>query len=105
MARRTLSTAVLLLAGLTGASSDVRFPEPELRERNASGVLETTLTVDVLRYAAENVTFNTRAYEGQIPGPTLKVAPGDTLIVHLVNALGDNDPDLVRSFPAVTTHR
>lgn len=32
-------------------------------------------------------SLNVRAYEGSVPGPTLRVRPGDRLVINLVNQL------------------
>ena len=68
-------------------SEDLR--EPEVRS-SADGVLETELHV---RYAYNDVggyQLYTRTYEGTLPGPTLRVQPGDTLRINLVNELPPN---------------
>lgn len=41
-------------------------------------------------------SLNVRAYEGSVPGPTLRVKPGDRLIVNLVNGLDlpEGDPSV-----------
>jgi FtsP/CotA-like multicopper oxidase with cupredoxin domain len=66
--------------------------EPEVR-RSSNGVLETTLR---MRYAWKDIggyRLYMRTYEGTIPGPTLRVKPGDTLRIKLVNDLPPNrDP-------------
>jgi FtsP/CotA-like multicopper oxidase with cupredoxin domain len=66
--------------------------EPEVR-RSVGGVLQTTLH---LRYAWKDVggyRLFLRSYEGTVPGPTLRVRPGDTLRIRLVNDLPPNrDP-------------
>lgn len=69
------------------ASADLA--EPEVR-RSVDGVLETELHV---RYAAKDVggyRLYMRTYEGIIPGPTLRVQPGDTLRITLINELPAN---------------
>jgi FtsP/CotA-like multicopper oxidase with cupredoxin domain len=65
--------------------------EPEVR-RSANGELRTTLRV---RYADKEIggyRLSLRSYEGTIPGPTLRVRPGDVLRIRLVNELPPN-PD------------
>jgi FtsP/CotA-like multicopper oxidase with cupredoxin domain len=68
------------------------FIEPEVR-RAANGELNTTLR---LRYAYKDIggaRLHVRTYEGDIPGPTLRVKPGDVLRIKLVNDLPPNrDP-------------
>ena len=66
------------------------FQEPPIRQ-SKNGVLETTLTVTSQVFRAEGaLQVQTRVYEGNIPGPTLRVKPGDVLKIHLVNNLEDN---------------
>src|SRR5262249_41471445 len=73
--------------------------EPEVR-RSANGVLQTTLR---MQYAWKDIggyRLYMRTYEGTIPGPTLRVKPGDTLRIKLVNDLPPNrDPA-----PAIPSH-
>ena len=67
--------------------------EPEVR-RSADGELRTTLQV---RYAYKDIggyRLHLRSYEGMIPGPTLRVRPGDVLRIRLINDLPPN-PDPV----------
>src|SRR6202048_3262894 len=67
--------------------------EPEVR-RSVNGELRTTLRV---RYAYKDIggyRLHLRSYEGTIPGPTLRVRPGDVLRIRLVNDLPPN-PDPV----------
>jgi FtsP/CotA-like multicopper oxidase with cupredoxin domain len=63
--------------------------EPEVR-RSVDGVLATTLRC---RYAYKDVggyRLFMRTYDGDIPGPTLRAKPGDTLRIRLVNDLPPN---------------
>src|SRR5258708_35595210 len=66
--------------------------EPEIR-RSVNGELRTTLRV---RYAYKDIggyRLSVRSYEGMIPGPTLRVRPGDVLRIRLINDLPPNlDP-------------
>ena len=66
--------------------------EPEIRQ-SGDGVLRTDLAV---RYAYKDIggyRLHLRTYEGGIPGPTLRVQPGDVLRITLVNELPPNrDP-------------
>jgi FtsP/CotA-like multicopper oxidase with cupredoxin domain len=66
--------------------------EPEVR-RSVNGELRTTLR---LQYAYKEVggyRLYLRTYEGTIPGPTLRVRPGDVLRIRLINDLPPNrDP-------------
>ena len=76
--------------------------EPEVR-RAANGELRTTLQV---RYAYKDIggyRLSLRSYEGTIPGPTLRVRPGDVLRIGLVNGLPPN-PDPVPLDMALPHH-
>jgi FtsP/CotA-like multicopper oxidase with cupredoxin domain len=65
------------------------FVEPEVR-RSVNGELVTTLR---LQYAYKDVggyRLFMRSYEGTIPGPTLRLKPGDVLRIKLINDLPPN---------------
>ncbi|KQX83228.1 hypothetical protein ASD48_08545 [Streptomyces sp. Root1310] len=68
------------------------FPQPEIRRTPPhTGRLETRLTVAFTEQALPGAgTVTTRTYEGRIPGPTLRVRPGDSLEITHVNALPPN---------------
>ena len=60
------------------------FVEPEIR-RSANGELNTTLR---MQYAYKNIGGSrlcVRTYEGAVPGPTLRLKPGDVLRIKLIN--------------------
>ena len=76
--------------------------EPEVR-RSVNGELRTTLHV---RYAYKEIggyRLYLRSYEGTIPGPTLRVRPGDVLRIRLINDLPPN-PDPVPVDMALPHH-
>jgi FtsP/CotA-like multicopper oxidase with cupredoxin domain len=60
--------------------------QPEVRT-SRDGVLDTTLTASVMPVAVAGRTAIMSVYEGSIPGPTLRVRPGDRLRINLVNRL------------------
>jgi suppressor of ftsI len=64
------------------------FPESDVRA-SENGVLETTLRASYSPVTLNGHTYTTMHYEDSVPGPTLVVCPGDTLIVHLENDLGN----------------
>ncbi|MET8168583.1 multicopper oxidase domain-containing protein [Streptomyces sp. NPDC005329] len=72
--------------------TDPSFPQPETRRTAPdTGRLETRLTVGFTEQVIPGVgTVTTRTYEGTIPGPTLRVRPGDSLEITQVNALPPN---------------
>jgi FtsP/CotA-like multicopper oxidase with cupredoxin domain len=67
--------------------------EPEVR-RSVDGVLDTELHVRYLTKEVGGYRLTVRGYEDTIPGPTLRVQPGDLLRITLVNELPANrDPE------------
>ena len=78
------------------------FVEPEIR-RSANGELNTTLR---MQYAYKNIggsRLYVRTYEGAVPGPTLRLKPGDVLRIKLINDMPPNrDPDADRPFAAAS---
>jgi FtsP/CotA-like multicopper oxidase with cupredoxin domain len=80
--------------GVPRASFDRDAPlvEPEVR-RSMDGELRTTLRVAYAYKDIGGYRLSLRAYEGNIPGPTLRLRPGDVLRIRLVNELPPNtDP-------------
>lgn len=65
--------------------------EPEVRS-SANGELRTTLRVGYTYKDIGGYRLSLRSYEGTIPGPTLRLRPGDTLRIRLINNLPPN-PD------------
>lgn len=53
--------------------------------------LHVNLTVAMERFESRYVGFNTRTYNGNVPAPTIQVCPGDKLVLHVTNDLGDGD--------------
>ncbi|MCJ8143434.1 multicopper oxidase domain-containing protein [Ancylobacter sp. A5.8] len=80
-----------------GAGSPLRIPftpgerlrEPEVR-RSVDGVLATTLRAAYGYRDIGGYRLYLRGYEGQMPGPTLRVQPGDVLRLTLINDLPPN---------------
>jgi FtsP/CotA-like multicopper oxidase with cupredoxin domain len=68
------------------------FVEPEVR-KSANGELNTTLR---MHYAYKDIggyRLYMRTYEGNAPGPTLRLKPGDVLRIKLINDMPPNrDP-------------
>jgi FtsP/CotA-like multicopper oxidase with cupredoxin domain len=72
-------------------SAVATLPQPaELR--SANGELNVTLEINVSRLTDGPFAWNRRSYNGQPTGPTLRVKPGDTLRVLLVNRLTAKEP-------------
>merc|ERR1712216_379578 len=91
--RSLTGTAVLLALTLFTDVKAVSIPPCALPEERSSrnGLLETTMTVKLCEFKGEGISFLTRSYDGQVPGPTFKVKPGDLLRVTLRNELGSDD--------------
>ena len=91
-------TLATLLLGLALTSSSIaqdtnyfqNFSVPETRY-SRNGVLDTQLTADfsevVIQHPDGNRRIVTRVYENMVPGPTLRVMPGDSLRVAFRNYL------------------
>ena len=82
------------------------FPQPQVRQ-SSHGVLQTTLQAAIARNLVQDLTtgetraIETPTYEGTIPGPTLRLKPGDTLDMLLVNQLPLNpSQQRMGGFPA-----
>ena len=70
-------------------ATDQPFVEPEVR-RSANGELRTSMS---MRYAYRDiggVRLYVRTYEGAVPGPTLRLQPGDVLKLRLANDFPPN---------------
>ena len=67
--------------------------QPEVR-RSANGILSTTLRVGYAYKDIGGYRLSLRTYEGDVPGPTFSVRPGDMLHIKLINGLPPN-PDAV----------
>jgi FtsP/CotA-like multicopper oxidase with cupredoxin domain len=66
--------------------------DPEVR-RSVNGQLRTALRVSYTYKDIGGYRLYLRSYEGTIPGPTLRVRPGDVLRIRLINDLPPNrDP-------------
>ena len=59
-----------------------------------NGVLNTTLRVGYAYRQIGGVRLYVRSYEGGSPGPTLRIKPGDTLRIKLINDLPPNRDEM-----------
>jgi FtsP/CotA-like multicopper oxidase with cupredoxin domain len=94
-----ISTLFLILAALITTSADgqslPQFPQPKVR-RSLGGVLNVPLhTIIAPNLIQDPTTGETRlietpTYNGTIPGPTLRVKPGDSLQILLINEFPPN---------------
>ncbi|MCA9878345.1 MAG: hypothetical protein KC442_11205, partial [Thermomicrobiales bacterium] len=74
--------------------ASVDLVEPEVR-RSVNGVLETELHAQYTWKDVGGYQLFMRSYDGTIPGPTLRLQPGDALKITLHNQLPpsrDEDP-------------
>src|SRR5215212_6799541 len=85
---------------ISRAAAAEELVAPEVRA-SQDGLLDTTLRARVmsLPLAGQNATVS--VYEGSFPGPTLRVRPGDTLRVNLVNSLNALPPGLPQNSPFI----
>src|SRR3954454_12873142 len=83
---------------ISRAAAADELVEPEVRASRV-GLLDTTLTARVMSLPLAGQTATVSVYEGSFPGPTLRVRPGDTLRVNLVNTLDALPPGLPQNSP------
>jgi FtsP/CotA-like multicopper oxidase with cupredoxin domain len=91
----------------TGVSTCIPDPPSEISDglrtpdvrTSVDGVLETTLRASYGPVELDGRQYDTMNFEGSVPGPTLVVCPGDRLVVHFVNDLGDTPDDWLRALP------
>jgi FtsP/CotA-like multicopper oxidase with cupredoxin domain len=84
-----MSTPICTAPDSLAAAMDQPLVEPEVR-RSVNGVLSTTLRVGYVYRQIGGVRLYVRSYEGGSPGPTLRMKPGDTLRIKLINDLPPN---------------
>lgn len=102
---------IVLLSILGGCSKSGNneggesFPEPEER-RSEDGILNTILEVSVAKNFIENTEtgeldeVNTPTYEGRLIGPTLRIEPGNSIQISMINNLPENpDNQRMGAFP------
>ena len=94
-ARFLVSTALIaglaLLARGEGAVQPVPFSNPPIAE-SKGGVLDLTLTRARAEVTVAGHTVTTTVYNGLYVPPVLKVQPGDTIRVRLINAADNSQP-------------
>lgn len=76
----------------TEFSENLKLPT---EKSSTNGELRTTLSVSpaVAQPGPLTPALNVRAYNGSVPGPTLRIKPGDRLVVNLVNMLEEPEGD------------
>jgi FtsP/CotA-like multicopper oxidase with cupredoxin domain len=86
-----------------------KFANPEVI-RAQDGVLRTTLKIAYAEHTIADCPVSLRNYNGRLVGPTLRVKPGDTLVVALDNSLPPNagpmpdDPNVPHGFNTTNLH-
>lgn len=96
--------AALIVAGLVllqacsdgggdGGGAAGTFVTPEVRS-SQDGVLHTTLRAARSPVEVAGLKGDRLVYEGTFPGPTLRVRPGDRMLVDLVNDIADAPTNL-----------
>jgi FtsP/CotA-like multicopper oxidase with cupredoxin domain len=88
-----MSTPICTAPDSSVAAMDQPLVEPEVR-RSVNGVLSTTLRVGYVYRQIGGVRLYVRSYEGGSPGPTLRMKPGDTLRIKLINDLPPNRDEM-----------
>jgi FtsP/CotA-like multicopper oxidase with cupredoxin domain len=83
---------------LSRAAAAEEFVAPEVRA-SQDGLLDTTFTARVMSLPLAGQSATVSVYEDAFPGPTLRVRPGDTLRVNLVNTLDALPPGLSQNSP------
>jgi len=95
---------IFVVAIVVYAATDVisqteisEFPQPkEIKSEN--GLLDTSLEVKITPntiadpVSGEVREINTPTYDGTLTGPTLRVKPGDTMLIDIVNNLPEYPP-------------
>lgn len=88
---RSLFVLGQTLVALGAAPRNHLQPQPTVVE-SVDGWLNVTLRVDMTTWSIpfRGISFQTRAYNGTVPGPHLRVSPGDKVRVLVQNRLGAN---------------
>ena len=84
-----MSPTMGMVSDKPAPAMDQPLVEPEVR-RSVNGMLSTTLRVGYAYRQIGGVRLYVRSYEGGSPGPTLRMKPGDTLRIKLINDLPPN---------------
>jgi FtsP/CotA-like multicopper oxidase with cupredoxin domain len=86
------SLATASTASTAQTRQAAQFPQPQVRVSDAaSRRLATSLHVAYTEQHIPTIgTFRSRTYEGGIPGPTLRVRPGDRMQLRQIQALAAN---------------
>ena len=88
---RILGVLLVVLCGIVGSHADAKadgepFQNPP-EVKSEGGLLEVTLVAEETDYTLGDRAARTAIYNGIYAGPTLRVQPGDTMRITLVNKL------------------
>jgi FtsP/CotA-like multicopper oxidase with cupredoxin domain len=86
---RGMSAAAGLVPDKAVPPMDQPLMEPEVR-RSANGVLQTSINCHYTYKDVGGVRLYIRSYDGMVPGPTLRMKPGEVLRVRLSNDFPPN---------------
>jgi len=84
-----MPTTLGLVPRQVPAAMDQPLIEPEVR-RSVNGELRTNLRISYAYRDIGGVRLYVRSYEGGSPGPTLRMKPGETLRIRMINDLPPN---------------
>ncbi|RLN92795.1 hypothetical protein BBJ28_00025136 [Nothophytophthora sp. Chile5] len=82
---------------LSSSTTSASSSDTSALDSSDAGEFHVNLSAQVARFESDYVNFNTRTYNGQVPAPTIKVCPGDRLVITLTNGLeagSDNNTNL-----------
>lgn len=89
---------IFQIGGCSENNSDNNdFPQPEARQ-SQNGALRTTIDIAIATNQVQDPstgeirTIHSPTYEGALTGPTLRVKPGDTIFIDMINNLPLNPP-------------
>ena len=98
---------IFATAFITGCDNDndkMEFPQPETR-KSINGSLKSTIEMfladsEIIDSAGIKHSLNTPTYEGNLIGPTLRINPGDTIDLNMINNFPPNPPqERMGAFP------
>ena len=88
--------AIIFITGCENDNDKVDFPQPESR-KSVNGTLKSTIEIfladsEIIDSAGIKHSLKTPTYEGTLIGPTLRINPGDTIDLNMINNFPQNPP-------------